>query len=226
MPTNLNALIRYKTIDNCLSNPRIKWTIKRLQEECSEALGEKRGVYKLVSERTIRDDIRVMRSDILDFNAPIVFQDGRYFYDDPNFSIYELQIDKSEIIKQVIEVLLENREQLKKPSIDLVLLELANMANVELPKKLRDELFWSSREIRKDDGIRFSISMSSIAEEKIVELVNVMDEQKKLEVQLRKKTKDNLDLYPDITTINESQSQYYSMRHPSFGWSKVLDLLN
>lgn len=69
MPTNLNALIRYKQIDKELSNPYLKTTIHSLQIACSNQLAEHRGVYKLVAERTIRDDIRVMRSSALGFNA-------------------------------------------------------------------------------------------------------------------------------------------------------------
>lgn len=78
MPTNLNALIRYKQIDKCLHNRYVPCTIARLQEACSEALGEHRGIYRQISERTIRDDLRVMKSDMLGFNAPIVFKGGYY----------------------------------------------------------------------------------------------------------------------------------------------------
>ena len=62
MPTNLNALIRYKTIDRCLQNKQRNHDIKMLIEACSKALAEFRGIYKSIGERTIRDDIRIMRS--------------------------------------------------------------------------------------------------------------------------------------------------------------------
>ena len=38
MPANKNALIRYKTIDNCLRNKYRRWTIEDLVDACSDAL--------------------------------------------------------------------------------------------------------------------------------------------------------------------------------------------
>ena len=38
MPANKNALIRYKTIDNCLRNRYRRWTLDDLVDACSEAL--------------------------------------------------------------------------------------------------------------------------------------------------------------------------------------------
>ena len=84
MPENLNALIRYKTINSCLSGRRRKWSISELIDACSKAVAEDRGRYVRVSERTIRDDIRVMRSDIINLNAPIKQEKGLYFYSDRN----------------------------------------------------------------------------------------------------------------------------------------------
>ena len=40
MPVNRNALIRYKTIDNCLRNPYRRWTLEDLVDACSDALYE------------------------------------------------------------------------------------------------------------------------------------------------------------------------------------------
>ena len=38
MQANKNALIRYKTIDNCLRNRYRRWTLENLVEACSDAL--------------------------------------------------------------------------------------------------------------------------------------------------------------------------------------------
>ena len=38
MPANKNALIRYKTIDNCLRNRYRRWTLNDLVDACSDAL--------------------------------------------------------------------------------------------------------------------------------------------------------------------------------------------
>ena len=40
MPVSKNALIRYKTIDNCLRNHYRKWTLEDLIDACSDALSE------------------------------------------------------------------------------------------------------------------------------------------------------------------------------------------
>ena len=71
MPINKHALIRYKTIDNCLRNRFRKWTLEDLVEACSEALLEYEGKTGSVSLRTIQLDIQNMRSEKLGYNAPI-----------------------------------------------------------------------------------------------------------------------------------------------------------
>lgn len=101
MPTNLNALIRYKTIDTLLQGGTVFYSIEKLQLACSEALAEHRGVYKMVSERTVRDDIRVMRSDILGYNAPIVVREGRYTYANPNFSIQNTSVASNQLLLEL-----------------------------------------------------------------------------------------------------------------------------
>ena len=52
MPANRNALIRYKTIDNCLRNPYRRWTLEDLVDACSDALYEYEGIDKGISKRT------------------------------------------------------------------------------------------------------------------------------------------------------------------------------
>ena len=65
MPVTRNALIRYKTIDQCLQNRYRKWTLHDLIEACSEALYEYEGIDKGVSRRSVQADIQMMRSDKL-----------------------------------------------------------------------------------------------------------------------------------------------------------------
>lgn len=36
MPVNKNALLRYRTIDNCLRNTRRRWTLDDLNDACSD----------------------------------------------------------------------------------------------------------------------------------------------------------------------------------------------
>jgi len=78
MATNKLALIRYKTIDNCLKNRFRKWTLEDLIEKVSDALYEYEGITSGISKRTIQGDIQMMRSDRLGYNAPIIVTDKNY----------------------------------------------------------------------------------------------------------------------------------------------------
>lgn len=88
MPASKNALIRYKTIDQCLQRRNRLWTLEDLIEACSDALYEYEGNMNGISKRTIQLDIQNMRSEKLGYNAPIVVTDHKYYsYSDPKFSI-------------------------------------------------------------------------------------------------------------------------------------------
>lgn len=88
MPISKNALIRYKTIDQCLRNHYRNWTLEDLIDACSDALSEYEGRDENVSRRTVQADIQMMRSDKLGYNAPIVVKRNKYYtYSDPDYSI-------------------------------------------------------------------------------------------------------------------------------------------
>lgn len=131
MPANLNALIRYKTINSCLSGGRRRWSIDELRERCSEALAENRGRHTTVSERTIRDDIRVMRSDMLGFNAPIKQEGGFYFYSDPGYSILSLSITDEGLAVQILELLMKLRGKVNHPEMEVILAKLCRLTGRE-----------------------------------------------------------------------------------------------
>lgn len=98
MPVNKNALIRYKTIDNCLRNPFRRWTVEDLVDACSDALYEFEGIRRGVSLRTVQGDLQMMRSDKLGYNAPIEVYDHKYYrYSDRNYSIMNLPLSHNDI---------------------------------------------------------------------------------------------------------------------------------
>ncbi|RZJ65318.1 MAG: WYL domain-containing protein [Flavobacterium sp.] len=108
MATNKLALIRYKTIDNCLKNRFRKWTLEDLMEKVSDALYEYEGITTGVSRRTIQGDLHMMRSDKLGYNAPIsIFDRKFYVYEDPDFSITNSPINTSDMekMKEIVSVL-------------------------------------------------------------------------------------------------------------------------
>ena len=131
MPANLNALIRYKTINSCLFGGKRRWSIDELRERCSETLAENRGKYTGVSERTIRDDLRVMRSDILGFNAPIKQEGGLYFYSDPGYSILSLRITDAGLAEQIFSLLMKIRGRESHPELEIILQRLCGLLGKE-----------------------------------------------------------------------------------------------
>jgi hypothetical protein len=100
MSINKLALIRYRTIDECLRNRFRKWTLADLIEKVADILYECEGITSGVSRRTIQADIQVMRSDKLGYNAPIVVTDRKYYtYSDAAYSITNAPINKADVEK-------------------------------------------------------------------------------------------------------------------------------
>ena len=100
MPVNRNALIRYRTIDNCLRNRQRRWTLEDLIDACSEALYEYEGIDKGVGRRSVQMDIQFMRSDKLGYNAPIVVLEKKYYtYEDPDYSITNIPLTDQDLGK-------------------------------------------------------------------------------------------------------------------------------
>jgi predicted DNA-binding transcriptional regulator YafY len=108
MPVNRNALIRFRTIDNCLRNKYRQWTLEDLIEACSEALYEYEGIDKGVSRRTVQMDLQLMRSDKLGYNAPIVVLEKKYYaYENPDYSITNIPLTDKDLGKlaEVVDIL-------------------------------------------------------------------------------------------------------------------------
>ncbi len=108
MPANKNALIRYKTIDNCLRNRYRRWTIENLVNACSDALYDMEGIRKGVSVRTVQGDIQMMRSDKLGYNAPIEVYEHKYYrYSQPDYSITDMPLSQNdfEVMQEAVDML-------------------------------------------------------------------------------------------------------------------------
>lgn len=108
MSINKLALIRYKTINECLQNRFRKWTIDDLTEAVAEALYEYEGMTKGISKRTVQLDLQNMRSEKLGYNAPIVVQDKKFYsYADKNYSITNTPITNQDLdtLGEVLSVL-------------------------------------------------------------------------------------------------------------------------
>lgn len=99
MPTNLQALIRYRTIDNCLRRKGRKWSWKELAKACADATHYYTGIDKEPSRRTMMYDIDNMKNGRLGYYAPIEYNraEKTYFYTDPDFSISNTPINQEDI---------------------------------------------------------------------------------------------------------------------------------
>lgn len=108
MSINKLALIRYKTIDECLRNRYRKWTLDDLIEKVANVLYEFEGITTGVSKRTIQADIQIMRSDKLGYNAPIIVTDKKFYsYSETGYSITNAPINKADVdkMKEVVGLL-------------------------------------------------------------------------------------------------------------------------
>ena len=106
MSKNLDAVIRYRVINSSLLSKTHKFPSREeLREKCIEALG-----VSDLGIRTIEKDIYEMRyNESLGYLAPIKFDTYAkgYFYEDPNYSIDNLNIgeDEMEAIKLASSIL-------------------------------------------------------------------------------------------------------------------------
>lgn len=88
MPLNKYALLRYRIIHRCLTDPHHPYPDKEhLRAQCEEALyGSRDGLN--VSLKTIERDLRDMREDpMLGYHAPVLYhrEHKGYYYGDPGF---------------------------------------------------------------------------------------------------------------------------------------------
>jgi len=138
MPTNLNALMRYKIIDECLSNPQLKCTIEVLMEKCAEKLNDFQGISS-ISERTIRNDIRILRSDALGFNSPIVINQGVYSYSEPGYSLFGRPIQELELLKDIQSLLVAEFDAIDNKNLPFLLVQLAQITAKKISKHCAPE---------------------------------------------------------------------------------------
>ncbi|NNC84039.1 MAG: WYL domain-containing protein [Flavobacteriales bacterium] len=99
MPANKYALIRYRVIDECLTNRFRPYPTKEdLRRACEDALYGSQNEH--ISISTIEKDIYAMRYDtVLGYEAPIEFHKGEkgYFYTDEEYTIKKVPMGEEEM---------------------------------------------------------------------------------------------------------------------------------
>ena len=107
MPQNKSASLRHLTIDKCLANFGRRWTFEDLREACVDALAYEGHQSPTLSTKTLRDDLKFMRS-MAGYDAPIeTYRDsGTYYYrySERDFTIRKRPITPTELeaIKDVL----------------------------------------------------------------------------------------------------------------------------
>jgi len=100
MAINKNALIRYKTLDNCFRNPGKRYFIEDLMEECAVVLSEIDPQSNGISRRQIFDDIAFMESKAgwnIDLERRREGKRIYYRYTDNSFSINNMPLNEVEV---------------------------------------------------------------------------------------------------------------------------------
>jgi predicted DNA-binding transcriptional regulator YafY len=98
MPANKYALLRYRIIDDCLTNKARKFPTKEdLQYACEQALYGSSG--ERISISTIEKDMWAMKNEgELGYYAPIAYSklEKGYFYTEEDFTIKEISLNKED----------------------------------------------------------------------------------------------------------------------------------
>ena len=99
MPANKYALLRYRIIDRCLTNPGKPFPTKEeLRQACEEALYGSDGEH--ISISTVEKDLWAMRNEAdLGYYAPIEYhRDERgYHYTEEGYSINDVQLNDDDL---------------------------------------------------------------------------------------------------------------------------------
>ena len=111
MAQTRNAQLRYRILDRCFRNRVAPKTFEELKNEVDRVLEDIDNNIPLISDRTLREDIRIMRHSS-GFNAPIVARkvgndQFRYIYSDPKFSIFKTALSEKDVdtLQSTIEML-------------------------------------------------------------------------------------------------------------------------
>ncbi len=98
MPANKYALLRYRIIDDCLTNKARKFPTKEdLQYACEQALYGSSG--ERISISTIEKDMWAMKNEgELGYYAPIAYSklEKGYYYEDPEYTIKEISLSEED----------------------------------------------------------------------------------------------------------------------------------
>jgi hypothetical protein len=99
MPVTKMTLLRYQTIDQCLTNPYRIWQEADLLQALSHAHREHTGLTKGISRSTLFTDFKAMKpGGATGYEAPIAHTKGKgYHYTKPGYSISQSPVSVPDV---------------------------------------------------------------------------------------------------------------------------------
>lgn len=113
MAVSLHANLRYQVIDSRLKNPDAINQWDDLADACALYLFDYLGIHKKPSKRTIAYDLARMKSGILGYEAPILYDSKcGYYYSNRKFSIFNIPLT-AHMIEELKEALMVLKQMTK-----------------------------------------------------------------------------------------------------------------
>jgi len=165
----------------------------------------------------------VMRSDILGFEAPIEVQDGKYFYSDPDYSIFQSGIREMELLKEIYREMHHWWEMEKNPRLEGLLRKLAGVTG-EIFRTEEEEM---EKERRSEKIERLSHSIMAEKMESLEELKKVLLKDDELEEMLEdhrssRDRSEDTDFMGDHFIVGFKSTDE---EKPLFAWKEILEVV-
>ena len=74
-----------------------------------------------------------------EFNAPIEFEDGRCIYSDKEYSIFNTPVTEVQLLKDILKMLLEERNNIADSEIDKLLLRISIIVGEPIPFEMKED---------------------------------------------------------------------------------------
>ncbi len=143
MPKNKNASYRYRLIDYYLKGGK-KWAFESFKNRIGERLCEEFGVEALVTQRTIENDIMLMRKEPPEgFGAPIVRKMKQIYYNDVKYSIHNMPLIASDakVIQEAVAMLEQFQGLPHSGELMTLLQKIKRQLPFELSERKTDVIF-------------------------------------------------------------------------------------
>lgn len=204
MAVNKNAIIRYKTLDECFSNKYKKFTVNDLVLACNEKLSDYYGVDTTVSRRQIYDDINFMMNDSSNEMIIDKKKEGRevyYRYNEESLESPKIKLSKNDLflIENTVELLTKIKGFPEIESLETIKTKLLDINNYGFATKL----------------ISFEENAFLVGLNYLVPLYNFIKNKQILAISYKPFKLNEIQVY----TISPAYLKQYNKRWFLFGWN-------